>query len=154
MYNARNISNQYIKMRTRIKVIEKNNGDKKYQPQVKDNLTVLDVILFLPVLIVFGKFIWRYVGLNTYEENNDLFLLHPLNCHPGISSEGEIHIIHQCNAKEGIEFTTLEEAKIYLDKYVQKRREKFEKNQKVTLDAIAQETKKEYYIEKTKLNGI
>ena len=141
-------------MRTRIKVIEKNNGDKLYQPQVKDNLTFLDVVLFMPVLIICGKSIWRYVGLNTYEKG-DVFWLHPLNVHPGCSSEaGDIYHIDQCNTKEGIEFTTLEEAKIYLDKYIQQERGKLRKIEKKADEIMSGITKKEYYIEKTNLKEI
>lgn len=142
-------------MRTRIKVIEKNNGNKKYQPQVKDKFTIFDALLFLPCVIFFGKSTWRYLGLNTYEQNNDLFMLHPLNVHPGVcSEEGDIHTIEQCNTKEGIEFTTLEEAKIYLEKYIQQERGKLRKIEKKADEIMSGITKKEYYIEKTNLKEI
>lgn len=140
-------------MRTRIKVIEKNNGTKQYQPQVKNNLTIMDVILFLPVLILFGKSIWRYVGLNTYEKS-DFFCLLPLNVHPDSSEGIPPHYIDQCNIKEALQFTTLDEAKIYLDKYIQQEKETLRKREKKVDEIMAGMTKKEYYIEKTKVNEI
>lgn len=138
-------------MRTRIKVIEKNNGEKRYQPQVKDDITTLDVILFLPVLFIFGKSIWRYVGLNTYE-HGDMFLLYPLNVHPGVSSDRKtIFYIEQCHITDGLQFDTLEEAKIYLEKYLQRVKEDRQKKEKKVDEMMAGMTKKEYYIEKTKI---
>ena len=142
-------------MRTRIKVIEKNNGQKKYQPQVKDDLTIFDVILFIPFFILSGgKSIWAYHGINTFS-SKDLLMLYPLNCHPGESSEkeGEINLIKQSRL-DCIEFDTIEEAKIYLDKYIQQRRNENLTEKKEIENKIAKEVKKEYYIEKTKIKEI
>jgi hypothetical protein len=94
-------------MKVRIKIIEKNNGTKRFIPQAKDKFSFLDIFFSMITLLFFGKLWYKYHGLTKIEASSGISDL------LGIKA-GEII---WCSDEEATFFLNYEEALAFLYEY-------------------------------------